>query len=250
MTAAAGEVFLSCCFLFHTDENGILPKLDNSLPAGTYELREIEAKAGYQKLSGYIGFTVSETGAVSLDSAPEGTVLTEADQEDGSIAYTLTIRNYRTVQLLLRKISDAGESLRGAKFQLCRMASAWEAVSEYAEIDMTETAEFSLACLTAGHYRLMETHAPEGYVILTKCVYFHIAEDGTVSLTDESGSGENGNELAVLSTENGPVLSVINTAGAALPATGGMGTGLFQGLGIILVLTAGALLLARKRVAD
>ena len=81
-----------------TDNTGIVPMLDNTLAAGTYELREKEPPEGYQKTEGeegYIRFTVSPTGMVSLGKCPEGVTLEETKQEDGTIVCTVTVRNYR-----------------------------------------------------------------------------------------------------------------------------------------------------------
>ena len=78
-----------------TDDAGVIPKLDNTLPAGVYELREKETPEGYQKPEGYIHFTVGQTGAVSLGTYPEGVTLEETEQEDGTIVCTMTVCNYR-----------------------------------------------------------------------------------------------------------------------------------------------------------
>ena len=77
-----------------TDDSGTIPKLDNTLPAGTYELREKEIPEGYLKPEGHTYFTISPTGSVSLGTCPEGVTLEEIEQEDGSIVCTMTVRNY------------------------------------------------------------------------------------------------------------------------------------------------------------
>ncbi len=91
-----------------TDANGVVPRLDNTLPPGTYELREV-TPAGYKPMK-YIYFTVSPTGKISLGAYDERTgalipgtepparVTLPApaiDQNDpqGTLAYVLSIRN-------------------------------------------------------------------------------------------------------------------------------------------------------------
>ena len=79
-----------------TNADGIIPKLDNTLPAGTYELREKETAEEYQKLEEYILFTISPTGSVSLGTHSEAVTLEEKKETDGSVGYTMTVCNYST----------------------------------------------------------------------------------------------------------------------------------------------------------
>ena len=76
-----------------TNGEGIVPKLDNTLPPGTYQLREKAPPEGYAVLSAYIHFTVSPIGEVSLGVHPDGVELTKAEDGDDPIAFTMTIRN-------------------------------------------------------------------------------------------------------------------------------------------------------------
>ena len=81
-----------------TDASGVVPKLDNTLPARTYELRETQALAKYYALASYIRFTVSSTGAVTLGAHPNGvdlTAVTDPTDPNGTLAYTLTVRNQK-----------------------------------------------------------------------------------------------------------------------------------------------------------
>ena len=78
-----------------TGADGVIPRIDNTLPAGTYELRETAAPNGYLALGGYIDFTVSPTGGITLLSAPEGAALSFETLPDGTLADTLTVENER-----------------------------------------------------------------------------------------------------------------------------------------------------------
>ena len=123
-------------------------------------------------------------------------------------------------------------------------------MDRYSEIDMSETAQTDLTKLSVGRYCLTETKAPEGYVILTKRIYFSILKDGTAVFTDEAGTAVSSFSGTVsLETSDGNVLTVINNPGAALPNTGGCGTNLYYILGSMLIMSAGLLLLARRRLA-
>ena len=78
-----------------TNANGILPHVDQTLAAGTYELREKEPLSGYDRLPGSVQFTISDTGVVSLVKEAEYTEISDPQlQADGSMLQTLTICNH------------------------------------------------------------------------------------------------------------------------------------------------------------
>ena len=77
-----------------TAEDGSIPGVDETLAAGTYELREKEAAEGYQALGSYIRFTVSPTGTVSLVSGPDRVVMDKEEEDDGTLAFILSVPNY------------------------------------------------------------------------------------------------------------------------------------------------------------
>ncbi len=240
-----------------TNENGVIPKIDNTLPANVYELRETTPD-GYRPFSQHekIRFRVSETGEITMISTdqeptPQGVTLTRTEAEDGSgtISYLLTILNYRQTEITLQKEDEKGIPLKGAKFQLCKHGSTWEVIEKYSDIDMTEKSSVVFENLAAGRYRLTEVQAPDGYVILSKYVYFTVEFDNTsgtvqVRLTDEAGTGPAVDSSA---TVVGTKITVKNTSGTALPSTGGPGSKLIYLLGIMLTGIAGAGLLMKKR---
>lgn len=239
-----------------TDENGTLPKIDHTLTAGTYQLCEKAPLGGYQALSGHVEFAVSRGGAVSLLSptgaAAEASLESTTDDE-GTIAYVLTILNFQKADLTLIKHDSAGAALTGASFKLCArtQGGAWEVVPGYEDIDMTSLSETTLAGLTSGCYQLTETKAPAGYVILTDAVYFDLAfaPDGSaaVTLTDDAGVPTT-YDMALVGS-GGMTLIVKNTPGVALPDTGGPGVTLIYLVGAAMMGLAGALLVKRTRTS-
>ena len=100
--------------------------------------------------------------------------------------------------------------------------------------------------MTNGIYKLSETDAPPGYIILTKDIYFSV-NDGTMTLTDQDGN--NATYADVLLRDDNTTIVVKNTAGAELPYTGGIGTTLFYILGTILTAVSAIMLIARRRMA-
>ena len=237
-----------------TDRDGVIPRIDHTLPAGTYELREKETLNGYQLLSGYIRFTVSSTGAVSLveGNYPAGVSLSgqaESGDERGTFSYELSVLNHSFVTVTLHKVDKNNQDLTGAKFRLCKYDTSWKAVDGFGEIDMTDSSTVTFNNLAVGLYSLTEMKAPDGYVILDNDVYFSVGFDDSgkvkLTLTDETGTGPNTNNSA---SADGTTITVENTPGAALPNTGGPGTRLFRILGSILIAGAGVLLWRRKRL--
>ena len=107
-----------------SDEQGVIPGLDNTLPAGSYRLDEIEPyREGYQRIPASVYFTVSESGVVSLDNVdtvyPSGAVLTsELNETTGRWEYTINVPNVQLKKIRIRKIDDTQAGLAGAVFSL------------------------------------------------------------------------------------------------------------------------------------
>ncbi|MBQ1270265.1 MAG: LPXTG cell wall anchor domain-containing protein, partial [Clostridia bacterium] len=79
---------------------------------------------------------------------------------------------------------------------------------------------------TDSDYTLVETEAPVGYNMLTKPV-----------------------EVEEVKADNTTVVDVENKTGIELPSTGGIGTTIFYALGAVMVIGAGVLLVAKKRMS-
>ena len=96
--------------------------------------------------------------------------------------------------------------------------------------------------LEDGIYELIETKAPNGYMIKTTPVKIVITPDG-VSYnegTTLSGPGEPGEDGVI-------TLLISNAAGSEMPETGGHGVTVFYLAGIMLTLTAAAVLVLRRK---
>ncbi|MBR3403636.1 MAG: Ig-like domain-containing protein [Parasporobacterium sp.] len=80
-----------------TDENGVIPGINEDLKPGKYQLREKATPSGFYQLSDYIEFTISDTGVITIESHPEVTLTETTDEYSGSVDYTMTIVNKRMI---------------------------------------------------------------------------------------------------------------------------------------------------------
>lgn len=111
--------------------------------------------------------------------------------------------------------------------------------------------------LSEGKYELVETKAPDGYILPDN------DEPFVIEIVDEIGDLGSVGKLSVTSSHDGPgsiantngmgekILTVwadiTNEPGSALPETGGMGTTLFTVFGILMMAGAAAFFTSRKR---
>ncbi|MBQ7059826.1 MAG: fibro-slime domain-containing protein [Firmicutes bacterium] len=244
-----------------TGANGVIPNIDNTLPVGTYQLRETKAPLRYSVI-GNIDFTISELGVITLGNHPDGVVLTSSIDNSGKITYSIAIPN-TPLPLKLVKKDNNGNNLTGAKFKLTTYNETddrWVDVTDkngniiYDDIDMTSVYEIELSDLPAGRYRLEETHPPDGYLILTKYTYFRINNDRSIVLTKADGSNGNDNSQAKISQKNNVyTITVKNTPGMELPMTGGSGTLRYTLSGLAFIVISALIYgfrLRRKRKED
>ena len=100
----------------------------------------------------------------------------------------------------------------------------------------------SLGRLPEGTYYLFETKAPDGYNLMEEPVRI-VVSDGRVSLMQ--GTRE---EVGTIS-QNKTELKVLNSPGAELPHTGGIGTTVFYFLGSLLLIGGAVGIISRRRVS-
>ena len=244
-----------------TDANGVIPRLDNTLPAGTYELRELSTLDGYQLLASYIRFTVSKTGEITLGTHPDGVSLELSEpQQDGSVNYVLTIPNSQTVKVSIWKTNHAHTTITtGASFALYHAEDFDDTLSSpmgNARPVVSGTTNSNgilyLGRLPVGEYRLLETEAPEGYALPISAI--HLTVTGTsVTATQGGRNAEvvrqgdaNGYWVQGQDAETWQV-RVWNLTSVPMPFIGGPGTHAVYLIGGAMVLLAGFVLFRRRR---
>jgi LPXTG-motif cell wall-anchored protein len=94
--------------------------------------------------------------------------------------------------------------------------------------------------LGAGDYTLTETEPPTGYNTMTPVSF-------TISYKNGAFSSDR-DDIVYDATDGEFDMTVIDKPGSTLPRTGGIGTTIFYVVGTILVLSAGILLITKKRM--
>ena len=133
--------------------------------------------------------------------------------------------------------------------------------------EVASNGEKEIDGLMPGDYKLQEVHAPVGYIIMTGEIEFTLDSNGKVTVNNNTPEEGKDCQLSSLVTftqkieavagneeTNTPAspavpakVTVQNEEGAALPSTGGHGTGMFYIIGSIITLLAALLLITNKR---
>ncbi len=219
-------------------------------------------------------YEVSTTGTYYLlldgtytETAPEGTEYVEigvgtADtttgyikNADGSYSVPQNKDEYigKTLYKLVKGTADKYADVN-TKYEK-KTATETTYVDADVSIEMTtgKDGKISFKDLGAGEYTLTETVTPEGFNTLepiTIVISFRGPE--VVNTGDEPGFwAMTWNGESVTPNDNGIFAQdVINQSGSLLPSTGGIGTTIFYVVGGILVIGAGILLVAKKRMSN
>lgn len=168
---------------------------------GTYDITEVSAPEGYEKVPGIMRVTVGEDGAINVVGSVDenGNELSKTeptgyDKVDTN-AFEVQVVN-QPVEITIDKVSaaDGGTHLGGAAF---------EVTGVFADKQDEETREYTTASdgtlvgisnisaeLKSGQtYTLREKTAPAGYELIEGELTFAVAEDGTVSAVDDVPAG-------------------------------------------------------------
>ena len=114
--------------------------------------------------------------------------------------------------------------------------------------------------LPSGTYKLVETQTVNGYNLLSKPVDAKLNLTYTARWTTTKTYDDNGNQIkaetntttytrdsATVANPNDEKVEIVNRAGFTLPVTGGFGTLLFSGIGLLLVLAGIGVLFSLKK---
>ena len=164
---------------------------------------------------------------------------------------TVVVFTYKTI---INKVDGNSNPLTGAAFKLEKLikgadgaADTWTLVKEYTVDADNPASTFEFTGLDDGTYKLTETVTPAGYNTVDPISFEITASDNGTVITGLDG--DNNTITFTKNLEAGSLsANVVNKAGSILPSTGGMGTTLLYIIGAILVVGAGVLLVARRRM--
>lgn len=164
-----------------------------------------------------------------------------------------------TYKVVVNKVDPENKALAGAEFSLSKVKkdNTTEVVKTFTltgdkEKDPTT---FTATGLDDGTYVLKETKTPAGYNTIAD-QYFTITADHSIesdnpTLTSLSGNAVEGKaEITFTADKDAGSLTtdVVNKKGSTLPSTGGSGTKLLYIGGAVLAVTAGAVLVLKKKM--
>lgn len=149
-----------------------------------------------------------------------------------------------TIDLDLKKTTVNGVSIEGAEFTLYMLDDdTWVEVKSVTATDEAGEA-LELTGLNAGRYKLVETKAPSGFLLLSSAIYF-VVENEQACLTDENGQALSTSPDMWSLANN--VLTVKNECVYELPSTGGNGIYLYMIAGVALMMLATAISYKNRR---
>lgn len=147
--------------------------------------------------------------------------------------------------------SDFTTPLTGAKFSLYKGALdtssgklTWENTAEKQDIKVSnDTSAIELKALSAGYYKLAETSAPEGYMILTEDIFFKVdAANGKAVRVDELGNEIQRSDQDGLCFIENNCINVKNITVYELPSAGGPGIYWYLFGGMLLMMAAASMI--------
>ena len=221
-----------------------------ALTAQTVTASEPTADTGFVTGEGLLyDVTGSQTATSSSDNTFTYTAMNAATKLSNYDIATVYGRLTVTPTVNIQKTKTDWTALTGGKFEISKWnGNTWTSIDGISDLTITSTDGVTIPVgLNTGRYRITETAAPDGYVILDNSVYFAVtesqAENGqssfAISLTDENGN-------AISSLENVKVLEgnssystriqIANETGKALPHTGGSGRMFYVLVGLALML--------------
>ena len=242
-----------------TDANGVIPGLNENLSHGIYYLLEKTPLPGYETMGVYLRFSIGEKGNVTVLSEGRENWLTKyVNQAGDTVIYTLAVPNVRLkTPITLKKVgydntqSPAREyPITGAVFNIYESdGTTLLNLDGVDQENLTDNGNgiFFEGELSPGTYYIEEVTPPPGYYPLPGRMILTINASGaTLQGTWTTSDPNHSVGTTTGNSTDGYVMTVRNTTGAELPATGGVGTWIGYIVGAYL-LACGFVLLRRRR---
>ena len=221
-----------------------------ALTAQTVTASEPTADTGFVTGEGLLyDVTGSQTATGSSDNTFTYTAMNTATKLSNYDIATVYGRLTVTPTVNIQKTKTDWTALTGGKFEISKWnGNTWTSIDGVSDLTITSTDGVTIPVgLNTGRYRITETAAPDGYVILDNSVYFAVtesqAENGqssfAISLTDENGNTISNLENVKVLEGNSSYstrIQIANETGKALPHTGGSGRMFYVLVGLALML--------------
>lgn len=221
-----------------------------ALTAQTVTASEPTADTGFVTGEGLLyNVTGSQTATGSSDNTFTYTAMNAATKLSNYDIATVYGRLTVTPTVNIQKTKTDWTALTGGKFEISKWnGNTWTSIDGVSDLTITSTDGVTIPVgLNTGRYRITETAAPDGYVILDNSVYFAVtesqAENGqssfAISLTDENGNTISNLENVKVLEGNSSYstrIQIANETGKALPHTGGSGRMFYVLVGLALML--------------
>ena len=164
-----------------------------------------------------------------------------------------------TYKVVVNKVDqDKKTPLKGAGFTLQKKVKKMEGTTEYKDVKTFNAGDdttFTFTGLDDGDYKLIESTTPAGYNTITPIEFTisatHDESNDEPSLITLSGDKKTGEVTFTSDKDKGSLTTdVVNQKGSTLPSTGGRGTTMIYIIGAALVITAGVVLVMRKKMSS
>jgi fimbrial isopeptide formation D2 family protein/LPXTG-motif cell wall-anchored protein len=162
-----------------------------------------------------------------------------------------------TYKVVVNKVDqDKISPLKGAGFTLQKKVKKTDGETEYRDVKSFTAGDdttFTFSGLDDGDYKLIESTTPAGYNTIDP-IEFKISADHDVESDDPKLNSLSGTTTIKEVTftpdtnEGSLTTNVVNKKGSILPSTGGRGTTMIYIIGAALVVTAGVVLVMRKKM--
>ena len=250
---------------------GYTLRFSNMAAGTTYSAEETaESSAGYEVSYAY-DHQAYKNGQPDGDPVPDtGDVHSVVVNQ----ANNITVTNKRSKSdLIIIKTDDKGTAITSeldtARFQLLKNtkddgSGSWINAEDTGDdprkiadgiLTVSSKDGIELKGLSDGLYKLTETKAPDGYVIISSPAIFRLSGGDLTFVTISAGGEVTELEEApegysITPGEGGAAISlkVANQPGAQLPSSGGPGTTWIYLIGSILMLGCGIMLISRRRM--
>ena len=245
-----------------TDASGILSRISADLPDGTWYLTETVTVDGYALLTEDVIFTVGADGHVSVTGAEQSGWLERTVDLSGALSYVVRIPNteIKKLQFVKADFNDpSGSRLRGAKFDLYATHTEDEGGTTVTIRDdvplrtgIVSRSDGTLSDgdtrifeLPLGVYYLVETEAPAGYLLRETPIIVTLGP-GSGAVSYDEGTPVSAGGTGISFAGGVYTLTLTNSPGVELPATGGTGTLAYTVIGLSLMLLSGCVLAAAE----